>query len=189
MDSKLEKKFEFVEFESLKSAISQEILAKFLESSKEYLINCKIENIDIESIEMIKNEDQTSNARIKIESNAMNLTKFEILKKESFPGHVDQKINLKYLLTADSELVIDRNPKENEEILYPYEYHNMIVEDFERIPGSEGLIFKNKEVIEKQRAVVGYLMKKIGVNLLSGKSIMNVSLPINIFDVRSLLEV
>jgi hypothetical protein len=119
----------------------------------------------------------------------MTFTKLELLKKENFPGYEDQKIHLKYSLSNDSELSINIHPKEDEEITYPYEYHNMIVEDFERTPGTEGLTFKNKEVIEKQRAVVGYLMKKIGVNLLSGKSIMNVSLPINIFDVRSLLEV
>jgi hypothetical protein len=119
----------------------------------------------------------------------MILTKLELLKKESIPGYEDQKIHLKYILSNENGLVINMHPNENEEITYPYEYHNMIVEDFERTPGSEELIYKKKEVIEKQRAVVGYLMKKIGANLLTGKSIMNVSLPINIFDVRSLLEV
>ena len=80
-------------------------------------------------------------------------------------------------------------PKVDEIIQYPFEYHRMVVNDFERKEGSEGLIFKNKVVIEKQRAVMGYLLKKMGTNLLSGLSIMNVSLPINIFDVRSHLEV
>lgn len=74
-------------------------------------------------------------------------------------------------------------------IKYPYEYHKMIKTDFEKKSGSSGLVFKNKKIIEKQRAVMGYLLKKIGMNLLKGKSIMNVSLPINIFDVRSHIEV
>jgi hypothetical protein len=65
----------------------------------------------------------------------------------------------------------------------------MIKTDFERALNSDSLVFRNKEVIEKQRAVVGYLIKKVGMNILSGKSIMTVSLPINIFDVRSHLEV
>lgn len=139
---------------------------------------------------MIKTDNpEYTNARIKILSDAMSLTKLELLKKESIPGYEEQKIHLKYLLSSEDGLVIDIHPKEDEEITYPYEYHNMIVEDFERTPGSKELIYKKKEVIEKQRAVVGYLMKKIGANLLTGKSIMNVSLPINIFDVRSLLEV
>ena len=65
----------------------------------------------------------------------------------------------------------------------------MINNEFERKIGEEGLIFTNKNIIEKQRAVMGYLIKKIGLNLIKGKSIMNISLPINIFDVRSHLEV
>jgi len=138
---------------------------------------------------VIKIENSSNNnIRVKIKSNAMILTKLEFLKKESIPGF-DDKIQLKYLLSCDDGLIIDLHPREDEEITYPYQYHNMVTEDYERTPGSEGLIFKNKEVIEKQRAVVGYLMKKIGTNLFTGKSIMNVSLPINIFDVRSLLEV
>ena len=65
----------------------------------------------------------------------------------------------------------------------------MIIKDFERKQGADGLVFVNKDIIEKQRAVIGYLMKKIGMNLIKGKSVMNISLPINIFDVRSHLEV
>ena len=68
-------------------------------------------------------------------------------------------------------------------------YHKMIKTDFDKVMNSEGLIFKNKDIIDKQRAVVGYLIKKVGMNILTGKSIMNVSLPINIFDIRSHLEV
>jgi hypothetical protein len=65
----------------------------------------------------------------------------------------------------------------------------MIKTDFEKTLNSEGLTFTNKDIIDKQRAVVGYLIKKVGINILTGKSIMKVSLPINIFDVRSHLEV
>jgi len=60
--------------------------------------------------------------------------------------------------------------------------------DYERKIGEDGLVYLNKEVIEKQRAVAGFLVKKFALNLIKGKSIMNISLPINIFDVRSLLE-
>ena len=65
----------------------------------------------------------------------------------------------------------------------------MIHNEFERRTGAEGLVFVNKELIEKQRGVMGYLIKKIGLSLIKGKSVMNISLPINIFDVRSHLEV
>jgi hypothetical protein len=39
-----------------------------------------------------------------------------------------------------------------------------------------------------QRGIIGYFLKKIGSNIISGQSIMSISLPINIFDERSLLE-
>lgn len=89
----------------------------------------------------------------------------------------------------DESLDIDFHPKEDQVIEYPYKYHEMIHTDFTRNIGDKGLIFKNTQIIEKQRAVVSYLVKNAGLNLLKGKSIMNVSLPINIFDCRSLLEV
>ncbi len=116
----------------------------------------------------------------------MNFTKLELLKKEHIPGNGGKKLHIKYLLAVDGGSFLN-SVKEGDLITYPYEYHRMIVNDFEK--SSEGLTFKNKDIIEKQRAVMGYLIKKIGSNLLSGKSIMNVSLPINIFDVRSHLEV
>ncbi len=54
--------------------------------------------------------------------------------------------------------------------------------------GDNELTFTNKKLLEKQRGVIGYFIKKIGSNLLTGQSIMNISLPINLFDERSLLE-
>lgn len=63
-----------------------------------------------------------------------------------------------------------------------------MINDYEKKSGADGLIFKDLNVIEKQRSVAGYLIKNIGLNLIKGKSIMNVSLPINIFDQRSILE-
>jgi len=85
--------------------------------------------------------------------------------------------------------VINYFPDENEIIEYPYEYNKMIHSEFERKQGADGLVFINKDLIDKQRGVMGYLIKKIGLNLIKGKSVMNISLPINIFDVRSHLEV
>ena len=54
--------------------------------------------------------------------------------------------------------------------------------------GEEGLEFIDKDVLSKQRSVISYMIKKIGSNLLLGKSIMNVSLPTYIFDERSILD-
>jgi hypothetical protein len=119
----------------------------------------------------------------------VNLTRLEVLKGENFPNFDHQKISIKFLISLDEGLAVDYNPKEDDVINYPYKYHEMIHTDFSRNVGDKGLIFKNSQIIEKQRAVVSYLVKNAGLNILKGKSIMNVSLPINIFDCRSLLEV
>jgi hypothetical protein len=79
-------------------------------------------------------------------------------------------------------------PKENEVIEYPMEYDKLLHSEYERKFGSDGMLFTNNTIIDKQRAVAGYMIKKIGLNLIKGKSIMNISLPINIFDTRSILE-
>jgi len=52
----------------------------------------------------------------------------------------------------------------------------------------DGIEFINQDIISKQRSVLTYMIKKIGANILRGKGIMNVSLPIYIFDSRSMLE-
>jgi hypothetical protein len=64
----------------------------------------------------------------------------------------------------------------------------MILSDYMKTHGAIGIEFINQNIISKHKSVITYLIKKIGSNILSGKSIMNVSLPIYIFDQRSLLE-
>ena len=51
-----------------------------------------------------------------------------------------------------------------------------------------GLIFSDQKLIEKQDKVITFMLKKFGETLFSKKSIMDISLPVNIFDKRSLLE-
>jgi hypothetical protein len=51
-----------------------------------------------------------------------------------------------------------------------------------------GVEFINHEVIEKQRGVLSYMVKKFGTNIFTGQGIQNMSLPIHIFDPRSTLE-
>jgi hypothetical protein len=47
---------------------------------------------------------------------------------------------------------------------------------------SAALKYTDDEYISSQRGVLFHLVKQIGLNILSGKSIMNVSLPIKIFE-------
>lgn len=65
----------------------------------------------------------------------------------------------------------------------------MIENSYEITIKEPGLIFLDKDIIEKQNKVIAFLIKKMGSNLIKGKSIMNVSLPVNIFDKRTLMQV
>jgi hypothetical protein len=49
--------------------------------------------------------------------------------------------------------------------------------------------FINQDVIDAQKDILKMIIKQLGSNLLSGKSIMNMSLPVEIFDKRSMLDV
>jgi len=59
---------------------------------------------------------------------------------------------------------------------------------YERDEINGGLILNDKELISFQRGVLKHLIKSMGRNLLSGKSVMNISLPVNIFEPKSLLQ-
>jgi hypothetical protein len=79
--------------------------------------------------------------------------------------------------------------KEDELIPYNMSYHTHVASQFVQSPGDTCLTFVDLKTMEKQRGVLKHFLTKLGSNLLSGSGIMNVSLPINIFDERSLLEV
>jgi hypothetical protein len=46
----------------------------------------------------------------------------------------------------------------------------------------------SKRKIEALNSVINFMIKKIGSNLLQGKSVLSVSLPVIIFETRSNLE-
>lgn len=50
------------------------------------------------------------------------------------------------------------------------------------------MIFVNQDLIQGQKDSLKFVIKQIGANLISGKSVLNVSLPVDIFESRSLLE-
>lgn len=60
---------------------------------------------------------------------------------------------------------------------------------YERKANEEGLVLTSTLQIENQKKVMSYLFKKIGKKLLNGQSIMNISLPVYIFDKRTMLQI
>lgn len=78
--------------------------------------------------------------------------------------------------------------KSRKNINYPDKYEDAIRTCFMKNYCKEGIEFINHEMISKQRNVLTHMIKKIGTNIFTGKTLMNISMPINIFDCRSLLE-
>jgi len=58
--------------------------------------------------------------------------------------------------------------------------------DYVTNPDKAGLLYKNEEGKKKIYKTAKYLVAKMGKNILTGKSILNVSFPVFIFDKRTL---
>jgi hypothetical protein len=79
--------------------------------------------------------------------------------------------------------------KEGKIIPYKHKYHEHILTQYMMAQGDSALKFIDQDCIEKQKGIIKDIITKLGKNILTGNGIMNVSLPIRIFDQRSLLEV
>lgn len=66
--------------------------------------------------------------------------------------------------------------------------HFFLKNDWERDTKNGGLLFINPKKVEAQKRVIKFMLKKIGSNLITGKSILSISLPVEIFETRSNLE-
>ena len=93
-----------------------------------------------------------------------------------------------YQINKHDETLIFPTPQPYEPITYATDYHNLIILEYSKSVGDNEIVYMNDEFIDKQRNLFSYFLKKIGNNILNGKSIMNISLPIFLFDCRSLLE-
>jgi hypothetical protein len=65
----------------------------------------------------------------------------------------------------------------------------MINTFYEKTLKEPGLILTDKDTQSRQDKVISFLIKKLGSNLIKGKSIMSISLPVTIFDKRTLHQV
>ena len=72
--------------------------------------------------------------------------------------------------------------------LFPKEYARSVDEDFGYEKDQEGLVCTNKDMKENMARAVQWLIKKIGESIKSGQSLMNISLPVYIFDKRTMLQ-
>lgn len=52
----------------------------------------------------------------------------------------------------------------------------------------DGVRILDKDLISRQRSILGFVLKQIGMNIFSGKSIMSISFPIGVFQGQSMLQ-
>ena len=69
-----------------------------------------------------------------------------------------------------------------------YCLQEMIKRNEYQVSQKKELVFIDQAVIDGQKDSLIFVIKQIGANLVSGKSVLNVSLPVDIFESRSLLE-
>jgi hypothetical protein len=72
---------------------------------------------------------------------------------------------------------------------YNKDYPNLVDTKYELKPKTEGLILLDASIAERHKKVISWLISKIGSTLIKGQSVMNISLPVYIFDGRTMLEI
>ena len=68
-------------------------------------------------------------------------------------------------------------PPEKEKIFHGFDF-----------PENGGLVCTDQEMLDKQKGVLGHVVKQLAVNLMKGLSISHISLPIKIFEPRSSIQ-
>ena len=110
--------------------------------------------------------------------------------QKSFESNVDYKSNIVLNEKSINPEVMKSEILKSEEKKNPYifefPYENEWWIDYMTSPEKPGLLYKNEEAKKKIYKTAKYLVTKMGKNILTGKSILNVSFPVFIFDKRTL---
>ena len=121
-------------------------------------------------------------------------------KKEISDSFLNEYNNKYFDDTIDYKLVIEKTEKtlnefqnevKNDLVPYNFEipYENMWKIDYVNSPEKSGLLYINEEEKQKIYRTLKFLITKFGKNLFEGKSIMNISFPIFVYDKRTYLQV
>ena len=111
-----------------------------------------------------------------------------------FPMPVDKTTKELLLLIKSPEFIskilsFSKNNKNTFKKPHPvFNQQNILKTDWKVSPTGEGLIYMNKKVLKTQKNMLTYLLKRLGSNILQGKSISSISFPIDLYEPRSELE-
>ena len=87
-------------------------------------------------------------------------------------------------MPAGSHLVLYND----KEFKFEYEYEKFVDTQYSVMPNYPGLVLLNQDLINRFSKALVAMIKNIGTSVIKGLSIMNVSLPVIIFDKRTLLQ-
>ena len=107
-----------------------------------------------------------------------------------FESNIDYKliIELKEDSINPEQMKADllKSEEKKNPYIFEFPYENEWWIDYITNPEKPGLLYKNEEAKKKIYKTAKYLVTKMGKNILTGKSILNVSFPVFIFDKRTL---
>ena len=96
------------------------------------------------------------------------------------------EINDKSVKPEDMQKEINKNEEHKNPYKFQFPYENEWFMDYVNQADKPGLLYKNEDAKKKIYKTAKYLVAKMGKNILTGKSILNVSFPVFIFDKRTL---
>ena len=118
---------------------------------------------------------------------APKIRKFPHLNRNDYVKLLEIIESNEHSIRAISKNYILHPVKTKEKFQSTYPEHYVFNKDWVKLKDG-GLSYHNKRNLDNQKKVAGYLLRKVGKNLLTGKSIMSISMPIDIFDTESFLE-
>ena len=104
---------------------------------------------------------------------------------KSFPPYLNYHLELKKGSSDKKSIIIP----ETKEFIFPENCSKWLEVNFEIRKNVSGVVLIKQTEIENQKRVMNFIIKKIGNNVIKGQSLMNLSLPVYIFDKRSMLQV
>lgn len=108
---------------------------------------------------------------------------------------LDEKLDYKLIIdktdktSEEIQKEVDENKKNYEPYKFDIQYENEWKLDYVNSPEKPGLLYINEEEKQKIYKTFKFLITKFGQNLFEGKSIINVSFPIFLYDKRTYAQV
>ena len=115
----------------------------------------------------------------------------ETYHQKKFDTNIDYKLNiiLKEEQINPEEIkneILKEEQEKKKPYIFEFAYEDEWWIDYVTNPDKPGLLYKNEEKKKIIYKTAKYLVTKMGKNILTGKSILNVSFPVFIFDKRTL---